>query len=141
MKVIIFVKATPSSEAGEMPSPQLLADMHAYNEALVEAGIMKAGDGLKPSKFGKRVHFSGKERIVTDGPFAETTELVAGFWIWEVDSMDHALEWVRKCPNPMPVDSDIEIRPVFAPEDFAESDPTGEVMEQEAKLRDQLENK
>jgi hypothetical protein len=119
MKVMVLVKATADSEAGVMPTPQLLADMGRFNETLIKAGVMLAGEGLKPSRLGKRVRFSGKSRTVTDGPFAETKELVAGYWLWEVKSMEEAVEWVRKCPNPMLTDSDIEIRPVFAPEDFA----------------------
>ena len=119
MKVMILVKATADSEAGVMPTPQLLADMGRFNETLIKAGVMLAGEGLKPSRLGKRVRFSGKSRIVTDGPFAETKELVAGYWLWEVKSIEEAVEWVKKCPNPMLTDSDIEIRPVFAPEDFA----------------------
>ena len=119
MKVMVLVKATADSEAGVMPTPQLLADMGRFNESLVKAGVMLAGEGLKPSRHGKRVRFSGKSRMVTDGPFAETKELVAGFWLWEVKSVEEAVEWVRKCPNPMLTDSDIEIRPLYAPEDFA----------------------
>lgn len=119
MKVMVLVKATADSEAGVLPTAPLLADMGRFNEALVEAGVMLAGDGLRPSRDGKRVHFSGKSRIVTDGPFAETKELVAGFWLWEVKSIEEAVEWVKRCPNPMPTDSDIEIRPVYALEDFA----------------------
>jgi hypothetical protein len=119
MKVMVLVKATADSEAGLLPTPQLLADMGRFNEALVKAGVMLAADGLKPSRYGKRVRFSGKSRTVTDGPFAETKELVAGFWLWQVKSMEEAVEWVRKCPNPMLTDSDIEIRPLYAPEDFA----------------------
>ncbi len=119
MKVMVLVKATADSEAGVMPTPQLLADMGRFNESLVKAGVMLAGEGLKPSRHGKRVRFSGKSRMVTDGPFAETKELVAGFWLWEVKSIEEAVEWVRKCPNPMLTDSDIEIRPLYALEDFA----------------------
>jgi hypothetical protein len=119
MKVMVLVKATADSEAGVMPSPQLLADMGRFNETLIRAGVMLAGEGLKPSREGKRVRFSGKSRLVTDGPFAETKELVAGYWLWEVKSIEEAVEWVKKCPNPMPTDSDIEIRPIYAPEDFA----------------------
>lgn len=121
MKVMVFVKATKSSEAGEMPSQELLEAMMAYNEELVKAGIMRGGDGLKPSSAGARVHFSGKNRTVIDGPFAETKELVAGYWLWEVKSMQEAVDWVKRCPNPMTEDSDIEIRPVYAPEDFGET--------------------
>jgi hypothetical protein len=102
-----------------MPTQQLLADMGRFNQALIEAGVMLTGEGLKPSRYGKRVRFSGKNRIVTDGPFAETKELVAGYWIWEVKSVEEAVEWVKKCPNPMLTDSDIEIRPCYAAEDFA----------------------
>jgi uncharacterized protein (TIGR02246 family) len=134
VKVIVFVKATASSEAGTMPSEKLLAEMGKYNQALVEAGIMKAGEGLKPSKEGVRVRFSGVNRSVTDGPFAETKELVAGFWIWDVRSMQEAVEWVKRCPNPMTEDSDIEIRPVYGFEDFAEWDPTGQFEREEREL-------
>ena len=121
MKVMVFVKATRGSEAGEMPSQELMEAMMAYNGELVKAGIMLGGDGLKPSSEGVRVRFSGKERSVTDGPFAETGELVAGYWLWEVESMQEAIDWVKRCPNPMNEDSDIEIRPLFAPEDFGEA--------------------
>ena len=121
MKVLVFVKATKGSENGEMPTQELISQMMAYNEELVKAGIMLGGDGLKPSSEGVRVHFSGKKRLVTDGPFAETKELVAGYWLWEVESMQHAIDWVKRCPNPMLEDSDIEIRPVFQPEDFGEA--------------------
>ncbi|MGO9995410.1 MAG: YciI family protein [Steroidobacteraceae bacterium] len=121
MKVMVFVKATADSEAGVMPTQELLTAMGAYNESLVKAGIMLAAEGLKPSRYGRRVHFSGKARTVTDGPFAETKELVAGFWLWQVRSIEEAVEWARRCPNPMLTDSDIEIRPVFGPEDFGEA--------------------
>jgi hypothetical protein len=123
MKVMVFVKATPNSEKG-LPSAevmtQLFAEMGAFNEKLIKAGIMKDGDGLKPSKFGKRVTFTpGGKRSVTDGPFAATKELVAGYWVWEVKSMEEAVEWVKQCPDPMPgEESDIEIRPFYTPEDF-----------------------
>lgn len=120
MKVMVFVKATEQSEAGEMPPQGLLTQMMAYNDELVKAGIMLGGDGLKPSSAGARVRFSGKNRTVTDGPFAETKELVAGYWLWEVASMEEAIEWVKRCPNPMNEDSDIEIRPLYEPEDFGE---------------------
>ena len=120
MKVMVFVKATEQSEAGEMPPQELLTQMMAYNDELVKAGIMLGGDGLKPSSAGARVRFSGKNRTVTDGPFAETKELVAGYWLWEVASMEEAIEWVKRCPNPMNEDSDIEIRPLYEPEDFGE---------------------
>jgi hypothetical protein len=118
MKVMVLVKATADSEAGVLPTPQLLAAMGRFNDALREAGVMLAGEGLKPSRCGKRVRFSGTSRMVTDGPFAETKELVAGFWLWEVKSIEEAVEWVKKCPNPMPTESDIEIRPLYAPEDL-----------------------
>ncbi len=137
MRVVVIVKATADSEAGVMPSEQLLADMGRYNEELVRAGIMLAGEGLHPSSRGARVEFSGKERHVTDGPFAETKELVAGFWLWQVRSMDEAIEWVKRCPNPMPGDSTIEIRPVFEADDFGEA-MTPELREQEDRLREQL---
>jgi hypothetical protein len=120
MKVTVLVKATPDSEAGVMPTQELLAAMGEFNQSLVKAGILLAGEGLQPSRLGKRVRFSGKTRTVTDGPFAETKELVAGFWIWQVRSIEEAVEWVKRCPNPMLTDSDIEIRPVFGPEDFGE---------------------
>ena len=119
MRVMVMVKATKDSEAGLMPTPQLLTDMGKFNEELTKAGIMKAGDGLRPSAQGARVQFSGKKRTVVDGPFAETKELVAGFWVWEVKSLQEAIEWVKRCPNPMPTDSEIEIRPFYEAEDFA----------------------
>ena len=134
MKVAVLVKATKDSEAGVMPSAELLAAMGQFNESLVKAGILLAGEGLKPSRQGKRVHFSGKNRTVIDGPFTETKELVAGFWLWQVHSMEEAVEWVKRCPNPMLTDSDIEIRPVFAAEDFGEN-LTPEVKAQEEELR------
>jgi hypothetical protein len=118
MKVMVMVKATKDSEAGVMPTQALLAEMGKFNEELVKAGIMLAGDGLRPSAQGKRVQFSGRNRTVVDGPFTETKELVAGFWIWQVRSIEEAVEWVKRCPNPMPGDSEIEIRPVFEMEDF-----------------------
>ncbi|WP_339911360.1 YciI family protein [Symmachiella dynata] len=135
MKVMVIVKATKSSEAGELPSAELLQAMGQFNEELVKAGIMQAGDGLKPSSEGKRVTFRGQSRTVTDGPFAETKELIAGYWLWEVDSMEQAVEWVKKCPNPMQEESDIEIRPLFEMEDFAENDPEGKVAAHEEGLR------
>ena len=119
MKVIVMVKATPSSESGQMPSQVLLAAMGRFNEELVKAGVMLAGEGLRPSRQGKRVRFAGAARTVTDGPFAETKELVAGFWLWQVKSIEEAVEWVKRCPNPMPEESDIEIRPLFEAADFA----------------------
>ena len=120
MRVVVFVKATADSEAGVMAPPELLVEMGKYNEALVDAGIMKGGDGLKPSSQGKRIAYDGASRMVIDGPFAETKELVAGYWLWEVRDMDHAIEWVKKCPNPMPGPSEIEIRPVYEFSDFDE---------------------
>jgi hypothetical protein len=137
MRVMVIVKATADSEAGIMPSTELLAAMGAYNEELVKAGIMLAGEGLKPSSAGKRVHFSGKNRTVIDGPFAETKELIAGYWMWQVRSMDEAIEWARRCPNPMPGDSDLEIRPIYEAEDFG-AEFTPELREQEDRLRAQL---
>jgi hypothetical protein len=118
MKVMVLVKATEDSEAGVMPTPELIAAMGEFNESLIKAGILLAADGLTPSRQGKRVRFSGKSRTVTDGPFTETRELVAGFWLWQVRSVEEAVEWVKRCPNPMFTDSDIEIRPLFGPEDF-----------------------
>lgn len=118
MQVMVFVKATQDSEAGVPPDRNLLEAMNRYNEALVAAGIFKGqiGGGLQPTRFAKRVHFSGKNRTVIDGPFTETKELVAGFWLWEVKSIEEAVEWVKKCPNPMFTDSDVDIRPLYAPE-------------------------
>lgn len=119
MKVMVFVKATKDSEAGVMPSQALLQAMGKYNEELIKAGVLLAADGLKPSSQAKRVRFSGEQRTVIDGPFAETKELVAGYWLWQVKSIDEAVEWLKRCPNPMLTDSDIDIRPVFEMEDFA----------------------
>jgi PhnB protein len=133
MKVVVFVKASSSSEAGAMPSQQLLTDMGAYNEELVHAGIMKDGAGLHPSSKGVRVRFSGKDRTVINGPFAETKELVAGYWIWEVKSLEDAISWLKKCPNPMPEDSEVEIRPLLEASDFGE-EFTPELREKEAQL-------
>ena len=118
MKVMVLVKATASSEAGIMPSKALLSAMGQFNESLVKAGVMLAGEGLRPSAQGRRVLFSGKQRTVIDGPFTETKELVAGFWLWQVKSIEEAVEWVKRCPNPMPEDSMIEIRPLFEAADF-----------------------
>jgi hypothetical protein len=137
---MVMVKATRSSEAGEMPSEQMLAEMGRFNEELVKAGVMEAGEGLHPSAKGARVHFSGRERTVTDGPFAETKELVAGFWIWKCASLQEAIEWAKRCPNPMPEDSELEIRPVFAAEDFGEAF-TPELRAQEDRLRAEVEAK
>ncbi|MGB7324595.1 MAG: YciI family protein [Rubripirellula sp.] len=138
MKVVVFVKATKSSEAGGMPDEKRLADMGKFNEELVQAGIMKAGEGLKPSSEGVRVHFSGSERSVTDGPFAETKELVAGFWLWEVASMQEAVDRVKRCPNPMLEDSDIEIRPLYTMEDFADGESAIDLSDQEGSLREEI---
>lgn len=124
MRVMVMVKATANSEQGEMPTEALIREMTEYNEQLAKAGILLAGEGLKPSSEGARVRFSGRDRSVTDGPFAETKELVAGFWLWQVRSMEEAIEWAKRCPNPMPgEDSDLEIRPVFEMEDFGEAMP------------------
>ena len=120
MRVVVFVKATEQSEAGEMPSQELIAAMMNYNEELVKAGIMVGGDGLHPSSKGVRIRFSGSDRTVIDGPFAEAKELVAGYWIWQVASMEEAVEWAKRCPNPMPGPSEIEIRPLFEKADFAD---------------------
>jgi len=140
MRCMVIVKATKESEAGEMPSTELLAEMGKYNEDLVKAGIMLAGEGLQPTSLGKRVRFSGKDRTVIDGPFTETKELIAGFWLWQVRSMEEAVEWVKRCPNPMPGDSEIEIRPVFEAEDFG-AEFTPELREQEERLREQIAQK
>ena len=134
MKVIVIIKATAGSEAGQMPNEQLLTEMGKFNEELVSAGIMLAGEGLKPSSEGARVHFSGANRTVAKGPFTATTELVAGYWLWEVTSMEEAIDWVKRCPNPMLEDSDIEIRPLFEMDDFGE-EFTPELREQEDKIR------
>ncbi|WP_175944005.1 YciI family protein [Burkholderia pyrrocinia] len=138
MRVMVIVKATADSEAGKMPDTELLAAMGQYNEELVKAGVMLAGEGLHPSSRGKRVHFAGKDRTVIDGPFAETKELIAGFWLWQVNSMEEAVEWVKRCPNPMLGESDIEIRQVFSPEDFG-AEFTPELQEQEARMRAEID--
>ncbi|PYC25816.1 YciI family protein [Pseudomonas alcaligenes] len=134
MRFMVIVKATEDSENGVMPSEELLAAMGRYNEELVAAGIMKAGEGLHPSSRGVRVRFSGANRSVIDGPFAETKELIAGFWLWEVASLAECIEWVKRCPNPMPGDSEIEIRQIFEAEDFG-AEFTPELREQEERLR------
>jgi hypothetical protein len=139
MRVMVMVKATQESEAGTMPSQQMLTDMMKFNEELVNAGVMLAGEGLHPSSKAKRVHFSGAKRTVTDGPFAETKELIAGYWIWKVNSMEEAVEWVRKCPNPMNGESDIDIRPIFEAEDFGD-EFTPELQEREERLRSKIED-
>jgi hypothetical protein len=138
MRVMVIVKASKNSEAGALPDTKLLADMGAFDDQLVKAGIMLAGDGLKPSSTGKRIKFVGSKKTVVDGPFAETKELVAGFWIWQVRSMDEAVEWAKRCPNPMPgEEGELEIRPVFEVEDFGEN-LTPELREQEERQRAQL---
>jgi hypothetical protein len=137
MKVMVIVKATKASEAGQMPSEQLLSDMGKFNEELVKAGIMLEGEGLHPSSKGARVRFSGKSRTVMDGPFAETKELIAGFWLWKVSSLQEALDWVKRCPNPHEEECEIEIRPVFEVEDFGEA-ATPEIRERDARLRAQV---
>jgi len=118
MKVMVFVKATQDSEAGTPPTPALLEAMGKYNQELIKAGVLLAADGLKPSAQGKRIRFSGEQRTVIDGPFTETKELVAGYWLWQVKSIDEAVEWLKRCPNPMHTDSDVDIRPVYEMEDF-----------------------
>ncbi len=138
MRCMVFVKATKESEAGAMPDLEMLKEMGKFNEELVKNGIMLAGDGLHPTSKAARVRFSGKDRTVIDGPFAETKELVAGFWIWQVKSLQEAIEWVKRCPNPMPSESEIEIRPIFEPEDFGPA-LTPEIREYEERLRQQME--
>jgi len=136
MRVMVIVKATKESETGKLPKKELFEAMGKFNEELINAGILLAADGLHPSSKGKRVHFSGSSRTVTDGPFAETKELIAGFWLWQVKSMEEALEWVKRCPNPMESDSDIEIRPVFEAEDFgAEFTPELRAQEEVQRAR------
>ena len=134
MRVAVLMKATEDSEAGAMPSTELLEAMGNFNQELIDAGLRLAGEGLKPSSQGKRVAIDGDSRTVIDGPFAETNELVAGFWIWEVKDMDEAMEWAMRCPNPMPGPSEIEIRPLYEAEDFAEA-MTPELIEQEERMR------
>lgn len=138
MRVMVIVKATSDSEAGKMPSTELMTAMGNFNEELVKAGVMLAGEGLHPSARGKRVRFSGEQRTVIDGPFAETKELIAGFWLWQVKSMEEAVEWVRRCPNPMEGESEIEIRPVFEAEDFG-AEFTPELRAQEERLRAEMD--
>jgi hypothetical protein len=140
MRFMVIVKATAQSEAGDLPDPQLLADMGKFNEELVKAGVMLAGEGLQASSKGARVQFSGPKRTVVDGPFAETKELIAGFWLWQVKSKEEAIEWVKRCPNPFSVDSEIEIRQVFELEDFAPV-MSEELMAQEERLRGELAKK
>ena len=134
MRFMVLIKANADTEAGVLPSEELLAEMTRYNEELVKAGVMLAGEGLKPSKFGKRVRFSGPKRTVIDGPFAETKELIAGFWILQVKSKEEAIEWVKRCPNPMPGESEIEIRQIFEASDFG-PEFTPELQAQEERLR------
>lgn len=141
MRFIVFVKATKNSEAGVMPSQELLSAMMKYNEELVKAGVMLGGEGLHPSSKGVRVKFAGSQRIVTDGPFAETNEIVAGYWLWQCKSKAEAIEWVKRCPNPMPgEESEIEIRPLFEADDFG-AELTPELREQEERLRAQVAGK
>lgn len=137
MRFMIMVKATEDSEAGVLPDQKLLADMGKFNEELVKAGILLAGEGLQPSSKGARVRFSGNKRTVIDGPFSETKELIAGFWLWQVKSKEEAIEWVKRCPNPMPGESEIEIRQVFEADDFG-AEFTPELREQEERLRAQV---
>jgi hypothetical protein len=134
---MVLVKATADSEAGMMPTEEMFAEMIKFNEELVKAGVMQAGEGLQPSSKGARVRFSGKNRTVIDGPFAETKELVAGYWIWQCASLQEAIDWVKRCPNPMPGDSEIEIRPFYEADDFGET-LTPELREQEERLRAQI---
>jgi len=136
MRVMVIVKASRESEAGVMPDERLLTEMGKYNEELVKAGILLAGDGLHPSSKGKRVRFSGASRTVIDGPFAETKELIAGFWLWQVKSMDEAVEWLKRCPNPHNEVTEVEIRPVFEAEDFG-AEFTPELREQERRIREE----
>jgi hypothetical protein len=138
MKVMVIVKATRQSEAGELPSQELMSAMGKYNEELADAGVLLSADGLKPSSQGVRVRFSGASRAVTDGPFAETNEVIAGFWMWKVESMDEAIEWVKRSPNPMREKSEIEIRQVFEAEDFGD-EFTPELRDQEERIRAQVD--
>jgi hypothetical protein len=138
MRVMVLVKANEESEAGVLPSGEMLTEMGTFNEELVKAGVMLAGEGLQPSSKGVRVQFSGGKRTVVDGPFAETKELIAGFWLWEVKSLDEAIEWLKRAPFE---DTEVEIRQVFETEDFAASDPTGEIRAAEERLRQQVENR
>jgi hypothetical protein len=140
MRVMVIVKASKASEAGEMPSQQLLTQMGQYNEALVKAGVMLAGEGLHPSAKGARVRFAGRERSVIDGPFAESKELVAGYWLWQVKSMDDAIQWLKRCPNPHDEVTEVEIRPVFEADDFG-AEFTPELREQEERQRAQIEQR
>ena len=136
MRVMVIVKATKASEAGVMPDERMLAEMGRYNEELVKAGILLAGEGLHPSSKGKRVRFAGAQRTVIDGPLTETEQLIAGFWLWQVKSMDEAVEWLKRCPNPHNEETEVEIRPVFEAEDFG-AELTPELREQERRIREQ----
>jgi len=140
MRCLVMVRATAESEAGVLPSERLLGEMMAFNQELVKAGVMLAGEGLRPSSQGKRVYFAGSGRNVVDGPFAETKELIAGFWLWQVRSMDEALEWARRCPAPFDGECSIEIRPLFEAEDFGEA-MTPELREAEQRMRGELAGK
>ena len=140
MRVMVIVKASPESEAGVMPSTEQLTAMGRFNEELMKAGVLLAGEGLHPSARGKRVRFAGGERTVIDGPFTESAELVAGFWIWQVRSMDEAVEWARRCPDPMPGGGELELRPVFEADDFG-AELTPELREQEERLRSAVEGR
>jgi len=141
MRFMVIVKATKDSEAGVMPSEQLLTEMGNFNEELVKAGVMKAGDGLHPSSKGARVRFSGNKRTVINGPFAETKELIAGFWIWECESLQNAIDWVKRCPNPHPdSENEVEIRQIFSPEDFG-AEYTPELRAQEERLLEKMGQK
>jgi hypothetical protein len=140
MRCMVIIKASKESEAGVLPSTELLTEMGKFNEELVRAGVMLAGEGLQPSSKGKRVRFSGRTRSVVDGPFTETKELIAGFWLWQVRSMEEAVEWVKRCPNPMEGEPEIEIRPVFEADDFG-AEFTPELREQEERLREQIAQK
>ena len=139
MRFLVIVKATKESETGTLPDPKLMAEMHKFNEELVKAGVILAAEGLQPSSKGARVRFNGKNREVIDGPFAETKELVAGFWLWQVKSLAEAIEWVKRCPNPFNVESEIEIRQVYEAADFAEVSP--EIVEKEERMREELAKK
>jgi hypothetical protein len=140
MRVMVIVKASKESESGALPSKELLTAMGRYNEELVKAGIMLAGEGLQPTSKGARVRFSGTKRTVTDGPFSETKELIGGYWLWQVRSMEEAIEWLKRCPNPHSGETEVEIRPVFEAEDFG-ADFTPELREQEERLRKEVEKR
>ena len=137
MRVMVIVKASKESEAGVLPDTEILTQMGKYNEELVKAGIMLAGEGLQPTSKGKRVRFSGSKRTAIDGPFAETKELIAGYWMWQVRSMEEAVEWLKRCPNPQPGETDVEIRPVFEAADFGDNF-TPELRKQEEQLREKI---